>query len=123
MEIDPINRPRHLVEAYIIKPLETRTTNFPDPMIRHQKLFFPSHKHIFAVRAILVVEVGLLGLFREGPPGGETGPMLHVFFIASAPVVVAGLECILGADDFAFEECGQGCVFGGEACCGLARSV
>lgn len=119
MEINPIDRPGHLVEAYIIKSLETRPADLCDPMIRHQKFLFPSHKHVFAVRGILVVEVGLLSLFGEGPPGGEARPVLHIFLVAGAPVVVAGLEGVFGADDLAFEKGGEGCVFGGEACCGL----
>ena len=106
MEVNPIDRPRHLIEAYVIKPLETRPADLPDPMIWDQELLFPPHEHVLAVRAVLVVEVGLFSLFREGPPGGEAGPVLHVFFVAGAPVVVAGLEGVFGPDYFAFEECG-----------------
>lgn len=106
MEVNPINRPPHLIETNIIKPLKARPIDLPDPMIRHQELLLPAHEHILAVRAVLVVEVGLLGLFCEGPPGLEARPVLHVFFVAGAPVAVPGLEGVFGADDFAFEEGG-----------------
>ena len=89
-------------------------------MIRDQKFLLPPHEHVFPVRAVLVVKVGLFCLFGQGPPGGEAGPVLHVLFVAGAPVFVPGLEGIFGADDLAFEKGGQGRVFGCEACGGLA---
>ena len=106
MVINPIDSPLHLVEANIIKPLEARARDLPNPMIRHQKLFLPPHEHVLAVGAVLVVEVWFFGLFGEGPPGGEAGPVLHVFFVTGAPVVVSGLEGVFRADYFAFKECG-----------------
>lgn len=49
--------------------------------------------------------------------------MLHVLFVAGAPIAMAGLKGVFGANDFAFEERSQGCVFGSEACWALAMSV
>jgi len=41
--------------------------------------------------------------------------MLHVLFVAGAPIVVAGLKGVFRANDLAFEKRSQCCVFRGEA--------
>ena len=117
MEINPVDGPRHLVEAYIIKSLEACPADLSHSVVWHQEFLLPSHKHVFPVRAILVVKVRLFRLLRKGPPSGEAAPVLHVFFVAGAPVFVSGLEGVFWSDNFAFEEGGKGCVFGREACC------
>lgn len=63
MEIDSINGTCDLIEANVVESLEACTINLPDAVIRHQKLLLPSHEHVFAIRAVLVVEVGFLCLF------------------------------------------------------------
>lgn len=42
--------------------------------------------------------------------------MLHVLFVAGAPIVMASLKGIFWANYFPFEECSQGRVFWSEAC-------
>lgn len=112
MEIDSINSARYLIEANIVKSLEARTVDLPHAMIWHQEFLFPAHKHVFAVCTVLIMEVGLLGLLRKRPPCGEACPVLHVLFVASAPVLVTGLEGEFWTDDLAFEESSEGSVFG-----------
>lgn len=116
MKIDSIDSARYLVEANIIKSLEARAVNLAHAMIWHQEFLFPAHEHVFAVCAILIVEVGLLGLLCKRPPCGEARPVLHVLFIASTPVLVTGLKSIFRTDYLAFEECNEGSVFGCQAC-------
>lgn len=50
-----------LVEAYVIKSLKARPRDGPNAVIRHQKIFFPTHEDIFALREVLVGEVWFLG--------------------------------------------------------------
>ena len=112
MEIDSIDSARYLIKADIVESLEARTANLPHAVIWYQKFFFPAHEHVLAVCAVLIMEVGLLGLLRKRPPCGEACPVLHVFFVAGAPVLVTGLEGIFWTNDLAFEESSEGSVFG-----------
>ena len=106
MEIDTIDIARNLIKADVVKPLKTRARDLADAVIGHKEGFLPAHEDVFALGEVFVMEVGFLGLFGEGPPGGEAGPVLHVGFVGRAPGGVAGLEGVFGADDFAFEEGG-----------------
>lgn len=115
MEVNTIDGACHLVEADVVKSLEACTGNLPDAVIWDQEFLLPSHEHVFTIRAVLIVEVGLLCLFCQGPPGGETGPMLHVLFVAGAPITVTCLEGVLRTNDFAFEESRKGRVFRSKA--------
>lgn len=103
VEIDPAHGPRHLVEADIVKALEASAHNLADTVVGHEERLLPAHEDVFALRIVLVLEVWILGLFGQGPPGGEAGPVLHVGLIGGAPGGVAGLKCMLGANDLTFE--------------------
>ena len=116
MEIDPINGDRHLIEADIVKSLKTCTVDLAHAMIWHQEFLFPPHEHILAVCAVLVMEIGLFGLLRKRSPSGKASPMLHVFLVAGAPVLMPGLESILWTNDLTFKERSECSVFGREAC-------
>lgn len=115
MEVDAVDIARDLVEADVVEALEAGARDLAHAVVGHEEGFLPAHEDVLALGGILEVEVGLLGLFGEGPPGGEAGPVLHVGLVGGAPGGVARLEGIFGADDFAFEEGGQGRVVGGEA--------
>lgn len=123
MEVDPIDRTQHLIEANVVESLKTCAIDLAYTMVRHQELLFPTHEHVFPVRAILVVEVRLLRLFRQRPPSWEACPVLHVLLVAGTPIIVSGLEGVFGPDDLAFEKGSQGCVFGSEACVRSACAV
>lgn len=115
MEIDSIDSTRYLIEANVVKSLEARTIDLAHSMIWHQEFLFPAHEHVFAVCAVLIMEVRFLGLLRKRPPCGEARPVLHVLFVAGAPVLVTGLEGKFWTDYLAFEESSEGSVFGCEA--------
>lgn len=108
MEINPTDSPTTLVKTNIVKPLKARSRNRFDPMIRNQKVLFPSHEQVLAL--VESVHVGgdlrwsFLGGFCERSPGGETGPVLHVDFFGGAPGGVICAEEVLWANDLAFEE-------------------
>lgn len=110
MKIDSIDNARYLIEAYVVESLEARTINLAHAMIWHQEFLFPAHEHIFAVCAVLIMEVGLFGLLRKRPPRGEARPMLHVLFVAGAPVLMTSLKGVFRTDDLAFEKGSKGSV-------------
>ena len=112
MEIDPIDSTRYLIEANIVKSFEARAANLAHSVIWHQEFFFPAHEHVFAVCAVLIMEVRLLGLLRKRPPRREARPVLHVLFVAGAPVLVTGLEGVFWTNNLAFEESSESSMFG-----------
>ena len=115
MEIDSVNGARYLIEADIVKSFEARTVDLTHAMIWHQEFLFPAHEHVFAVCAVLVMEVRLLGLLCKRPPSGKASPVLHVLLVTGAPVLVPGLEGILRTNDLTFKESSECSVFGCEA--------
>ena len=62
MEIDSIDSARYLIEADIVKSFKASAVNLAHAMIWHQEFLFPAHEHVFAVCAILVMEVRVLVL-------------------------------------------------------------
>ena len=116
MKVNATDSAGDLVEADVVEALEAGAGNGPDAVVRHEEILLPAHEDVLALRKVLVVEVGLLGLLGQRPPGGELRPMLHVGFLGRAPGFVLGLEGVLGADDFAFEVGGQGGVVFCQAC-------
>ena len=115
VEVDSIDGAPYLIEADIVKSFEARTVDLAHSMIWHQEFLFPAHEHIFAVCAVLVMEVWLLGLLCKRPPSGKASPVLHVLLVAGAPVLVPGLEGIFWTNDLTFKESSECSVFGCEA--------
>lgn len=103
MEVNAADGAGHLVEADVIEALEAGAGDGPDAVVGHEEILLPAHEDVLALGKVLVVEVGLLRLLGQRPPGGELRPVLHVGFLGRAPGFVLGLEGVLGADDFAFE--------------------
>lgn len=103
MEVNPADIAADLIKADIIKAFETRAVDLTHAMVRDQEGFFPAHEDVFSLREVLVVEIGLFGLFAQLPPCGKPVPVLHVGFVGCAPGGVAGLEGVFGADYFAVE--------------------
>ena len=111
MEVDTIDGTSHLIETYIIESFETCAADFAYTVVWNQELLFPTHEHVLAITTVFVVKIWFLGLFGKRPPGRETCPMFHVFFITCTPIAVSSLEGILGTDNFTFKESGQGSMF------------
>ena len=110
MEIYPAHRPLDLIEADVVKPFETGAHDLTHTVVRHKEGFLPAHENVLTLRAVLVMEVGLLGLFCERAPGGESAPVLHVCVLCRAPRGVTCLEGVSRSNDFAFEVGCQGWV-------------
>lgn len=108
MKVYPANGPFHLVETDIVEPLEARAGNSAYSMIRDEEVLFPPHEDVLPVGEVAVGEVWPLGLLRQGTPGREAGPVVHISLLRGSPCIVPGLEGVFGSDDLSFEECRQG---------------
>lgn len=104
MEIYPANIAFQLIKTNIVESLEAGAGNSPDTVIRDQEVFLPPHKDMLALIQIFVRKVRLLHLLRQWTPCGESRPVVHIRFIRCTPCLVACLESVLVANDFAFEE-------------------
>lgn len=118
MEVDAAYRPLYLVETDIVEALKAGARDCPNAVIRDEEIFLPSHEHVLALGKIAVCEIGPFGLFGQWFPCRKPGPVVYVCFLIGAPCFIASYECVLGADDFSFEECGQGGMVFREACIG-----
>jgi hypothetical protein len=107
MKVYPAYVSSHLVEANIIKPFKARPRDLTHTMVGNEKRFLPPHEEILPLGAILVVKVGLFGLFGQWSPCGKSPPMLHVRFVRRSPRFMSGLKSVFWADNFAFKVCRQ----------------
>lgn len=108
MEVDTADRSLHLVETYVVKSLKASARDRPNPMIRDEEIFLPSHEHVLTLGKIAVCKIGPLGLFGQRFPRRKPRPVMYIGFLIGAPCFVASLECMLCSDDFAFEKRSQG---------------
>jgi hypothetical protein len=63
MEINPTDAPIALVEANVIKSLETGARDRLDAVVRHEEVFFPSHKDVLALLVVFECEGRRFGGF------------------------------------------------------------
>lgn len=79
VEVNPTDRPLHLVEANIVESLETRACNGPHSMVRHKEVLFPPHKDVFALRDVFHNDMRGPGcapcLLSVRPEGRKLGPV------------------------------------------------
>ena len=129
MVVYPCNGAMNLIEADVVKALKAGTSDLAHAVVRYQKFLLPAHEHVFAIAAILVVEVGrLLGLLAHRTPGWKARPSFHVVFVGGSPIFVACLEGVFRADDLSFKACSKGRVLRRKPCTksvelGVARSA
>lgn len=114
MEVNPTDTAGHLVKADVVKPFEARPGYGADSVIRYQEVLLPSHEYVFSLRIILIAEIGYTRLARQRFPCRESAPVLHVGFLRRTPLLMPGLEGVLGANDLALKVCGEGWVIVGE---------
>ena len=107
MEIDSTDMARELVETNVVEPFKACAVNILDPVIRHQKLFLPSHENVVPLGKVPVAEIRALCLFGERSPRWESSPVLHIHFIIRTPLCMSCLERVFCADYLSFEECGK----------------
>jgi hypothetical protein len=114
MEVNPANRPLNLVEADVIEALETGPTDRSHPVIWNQEVFLPPHEYVLSLRHSGDVKVALPGLLLKWPESGEFGPVLQIYFISRAPVLMLSEKCVFRANDLSFEVCSEGWVVFGQ---------
>jgi hypothetical protein len=115
MEVDTAYASLNLIEANIIEPLETGTGDRSNPVIRDKEILLPPHKNMLALCKVAVCEIRPLRLFGKRFPSRKSGPVVYVCLFIRTPFLIASLKCVLGANNFAFKECGQGWMILGEA--------
>lgn len=107
MEVDPADTPRNLIEADVVEALKTRAVDCANAVIRHQKVFFPSHKQVLLIGPILGDEIGPRAVFGDGFVRRESAPVLPVHFLVGPPFRMLRDERVFTADDFAFKVSGE----------------
>lgn len=107
MEINTADRSFNLIEADVVESLEAGSRDGPNTMIRNEEVLFPSHEHVLALGKVSICKISSLGLFGKRLPGRKSGPVVDIYFLVGAPLLVSGLKCVLGADDFPFKKGGQ----------------
>jgi len=64
MEIYSAYFSSNLVKADVIEAFKACAGNRPNPVIRDEEVFLPSHEYVFSLREVFVAEVWSLGLLR-----------------------------------------------------------
>lgn len=108
MEVDTAYRALNLIKTDVVEALKAGTRNGPNSVIRNEKILLPPHEYVLSLGKVAVCEIGPFGLFGQRFPRRKPGPVVYVCFFIGAPCFVARQKGVLGADDFAFEECCQG---------------
>lgn len=103
MKVNPANLPLNLVETDVVEPLETRPADRRNPVVRHQEPLLPPHEYVLLLRQVPYEDGALARRARVGAERGELGPVGEVVLRGGAPGGVRGRECVLLADDLAFE--------------------
>ena len=106
MEVDATDGARNLVEAYVVETFKASSHDLSDPMVWHEKVFFPSHEDVLSLPTVLIVEIGTSRLFGQRPPRWKSIPVLIVGFVRCAQRFVFRLKCVFGTNDFTFEVSG-----------------
>ena len=115
VEVDATDFPLHLVEADIVEPLEAGTCYSTHAMIRHQKVFFPSHENILPLGNIPNHNMALTRLLLEGPEGIKFAPMAQVDLAVSAPALILSKETVFRPDNLSLKVCSEGWVVFGQS--------
>jgi hypothetical protein len=95
MEVNPTNAPTALVEADIIEALEARASDGAHAVVRDEEVLLPAHEDVLALRQVRDVQVAFARGLAEGPEGLELGPVLQVYFVRRAPVLVLRQKGVL----------------------------
>lgn len=112
VEVYSLDAAGDLVEADVIKSLETRTIYGFDAMVRNQEILLPAHKEMFLLHPVLGHQLWPRRVFGERLVGRESTPVLPVDLLIRAPFRMLCDECIFAANYFTFKVCRQaGVVF------------
>lgn len=110
MEIDTRDAASPLIKTDVVEAFKGSATNALDPMIRDEEVLLPPHEQVVSIEVVAQRERcgTVLRISGQGLEGRETSPMCQIDLFGTVPRRVGCAEEMLGADDFAFEESGQG---------------
>jgi hypothetical protein len=103
VEVDPADLSLDLVKTNVVETFEACPSDCPDPVVRDQEVFFPTHEDMVPLGNVSYDDWAFACLFLVWPEGMELGPVVYVYLVGRAPVLVLCYETVLGSDDFAFE--------------------
>lgn len=103
MKINPADLPLELVETNIIEALKTGSGNGPNPVIRHQEMFLPSHKDVLSLCYIRNSHWTFACMLLKRPKRIELCPMAKINPHVRPPVLMLGEEAVFRSDNFSFE--------------------
>ena len=107
MEVNPGHRSFDLVEADVVKALETCARYCSHAMIGNEEIFLPPHENVLTLCKIPVGKIWSLCLPGQWTPCWESCPMVHICFLGRSPRFMVRFESVFGADDLSLEECCQ----------------
>lgn len=103
MKIDSAHFTLDLVKANIIEPFEAGACYRTDAVVWHQKVLFPAHEDSFSLSSIANSDGALASLLLEGTKSGEFGPVAQIDLAICTPVLVLGIEAVLGSNNFSLK--------------------
>jgi len=90
VEIYPTDLSLDLVEADVIKPFKTGSTDRTNSVVWDQKVLFPPHEYMFSLSQLGYMEVALPGLLSKGSERREFAPVLQINLISRPPIRMLG---------------------------------
>jgi hypothetical protein len=99
-----------LIEAYVVEPLKTGTSNRLHAVVRDEEMLFPAHKDVFSLEHIRNMHNPSASLLLEWSESSEFSPVAEVILMCSAPCFVRSEEVVFRTDDLAFKISGEGWV-------------
>jgi len=76
MKVYAANRPLNLVEADVVEPLKTGSSDRSHSVVWDQEMFLPPHEDVLPLRHSRYVKVALPCLLLKRPESGELCPVL-----------------------------------------------
>lgn len=107
MEVDSLNCPVDLVEADVVKALETSPVDGSNTVVRDQKLLLPSHEDVIFLCHIPNVNAAPFGDLGVRFECEKLAPMRDIDPVICSPLWVLSEEAIMWANDFTFKICRQ----------------
>jgi hypothetical protein len=108
VEIDAADVALLLIEAYVVESFKAGTVDGSDTVVGHQEVLLPTHEDVLALTQVGHWHRRALAYLRlVRPERPELAPMVQVYFLRCAPILMFGNETILAADDLALKVRGQ----------------
>lgn len=116
VEIDPVNCAMFLIEADVIESFETGTVECAYSVIGDQEFLLPPHEYIVTLRPAGNLDIHLPRVLLVGAEGRELGPVLVVYNLCGAPVLMLREEGVFRANELSLKVGCEGRMIWGQAC-------